>query len=366
MNKKTGRSFGFVVVIAVAAFFGFQPLFSLLKDAAAQQFAAAIFGTIFAAVITMTLLSKQSEAEEEKERGQKVFEERVGLFNEILTRFEEMIQKNSIKVESLQQMQFLAMRLVMLASDSIIEKYLELYQHIAVSAESGNNDGQGTNDDEASIEVTPELRIKLFELSLYFRQELGLAATKTRQIDQIFNKIKKSNDALEQTKAMVKSGRGAYLSDQKTWLALQAGKGYGAEAELSVKIFNDIVASLKSKGLELPFPISYLGAGLSLSAPVKGKEGKSKVFMYLYFTGKTNMLKIWKVAYEEILDRLPPETIKPDKKGYRASYLVTSWADYKQNLDAILVYQHRNYDLAQNGKMLKPLSTGEKDEIDPA
>ena len=65
-GKKNFKNAIFVFLIAFSEFLAFEPLFASLKQNAAQEFASAIFGTIFAAVITIVLLSKQTEKEEEK------------------------------------------------------------------------------------------------------------------------------------------------------------------------------------------------------------------------------------------------------------------------------------------------------------
>ena len=91
--KKINGAFVMVLVLAGAAAFGFRPLFELLKDqATALQFASAAFGTIFAATITMVLLNKQTQVEQEKDRDQRVFEERLKLFNEVLDRFSGIVE----------------------------------------------------------------------------------------------------------------------------------------------------------------------------------------------------------------------------------------------------------------------------------
>ena len=45
-----------ILLVAIASFISFQPLFKKLTDNAAQQFASGIFGSIIASILTMFLL----------------------------------------------------------------------------------------------------------------------------------------------------------------------------------------------------------------------------------------------------------------------------------------------------------------------
>lgn len=170
-KDKNFRNALFVFIIAFSSFLAFEPLFENLGQKASQEFAAAIFGTIFAAVITMVLLSKQSETELERSRNEKVFEQKIVLFNQVLdflqTIYENLDDANKIKISRVKitQLEFLLAKMVMVGNDKTIKEFKSLYQNITNS-------------------YVPETQIltlnishkhTIFRFADYCREELGLS-----------------------------------------------------------------------------------------------------------------------------------------------------------------------------------------------
>lgn len=160
----------FVFFITFSAFFAFEPLFEHLGQKAAQEFAAAIFGTIFAAVITMVLLSKQTETEEEKERNSKVFEQKIVLYNQTIDALQAIFEKsanNTLKItpKEIVQIEFLLAKMMMIGSDKTIYEFKSFYETITnnYSTETGI---VHLNSNEKQI---------VFRFADYCREELGLS-----------------------------------------------------------------------------------------------------------------------------------------------------------------------------------------------
>ncbi|MFV0536178.1 MAG: hypothetical protein ACK5M3_02270 [Dysgonomonas sp.] len=169
--SKNTRNAIFVFVIAFSAFFAFEPLFEQLGQKAAQEFAAAIFGTIFAAVITMVLLSKQTETEEEKSRSEKVFEEKLELYHLAIDSLQNIFSKadynNQAKIErsEITNLEFLLAKLIMVANEETIHKYRQICQNISsnYAPETG------------TLSITSTDKHMVFCFSDSCRQELGLS-----------------------------------------------------------------------------------------------------------------------------------------------------------------------------------------------
>lgn len=161
----------FVFIIAFSSFLAFEPLFEHLGQKASQEFAAAIFGTIFAAVITMVLLNKQTETEEERSRSEKVFEQKITLYNQAIDTlqsiFERQDDRNQIKLERSQitQLEFLLAKMMMIGSDKTINEFKAFYEIVTNSYSPQTKILYLDSSDKQTI----------FRFADYCREELGLS-----------------------------------------------------------------------------------------------------------------------------------------------------------------------------------------------
>jgi len=153
-----------IVVIAMASFFGFHPIFSLFKDTSAQAFGSAIFGTIFTIVLTMFLLNKQTEVSETSQKNQVVFKEKLALFNKITDILGKCFKDGKISKDERPELQLVLMGLTMLAKDETIVVFNDLLKDLF----------DEETEPEADITVTPEQRDKLLKFVVACRRELDL------------------------------------------------------------------------------------------------------------------------------------------------------------------------------------------------
>ena len=70
-------------VVATVVYFGFAPLFDLVKGGTAGRIIGATFGSIFAILMTMFLLNKQTEIDQDSKKSERVFDEKVVLYKNI-------------------------------------------------------------------------------------------------------------------------------------------------------------------------------------------------------------------------------------------------------------------------------------------
>ena len=189
--KKDTKNYSLIAgifIIALAAFLGFQPLFEILSNNAAQQFTAAIFGSIFSIVLMIFLLNKQTEIEEEKERGQRVFEEKVRLFNSIFDSMENVFEDGLITPEEMVKFEFMIIRLQVLASDETIQKFTEFHKKL----------NQSFDEEANALTIKSEDRTLLLRFASQCRLELGLS--KTDMNENLFNDVTKTIQEMEKTR----------------------------------------------------------------------------------------------------------------------------------------------------------------------
>ena len=78
-----------LVIIAFAIYIGFSPLFELIKGGIAGRVLGSSFGAIFVIILTMFLLNKQTEIEQESKKSERVFDEgNFPVFNSNCSTFE--------------------------------------------------------------------------------------------------------------------------------------------------------------------------------------------------------------------------------------------------------------------------------------
>ena len=65
-----------LTVIAVAVYVGFTPLYELIGGGVAGAVIGSSFGAIFVIVLTMYLLNKQTEFEQESKKSERIFEKK--------------------------------------------------------------------------------------------------------------------------------------------------------------------------------------------------------------------------------------------------------------------------------------------------
>ena len=192
--SKANQAILAILIIAIAVYIGFTPLFEKIQGGVAGAVIGASFGAIFVVILTNYLLTKQTEVEQESKRSERVFEEKVGLYKEILTATELMLEDGYIsRSQEMKNIPFLMLRLQMLGNDEAIKAYQNIYHEInnIFTAEPENDD----------VEVSEESYLKLFKLfgdfSNVCRLDLQVSDQKidTKLFEMVSEDIQKSNKA---------------------------------------------------------------------------------------------------------------------------------------------------------------------------
>jgi hypothetical protein len=93
-RKKGTQTLIALAVIAIAVYFGFTPLYELItpNGGVAGAVVGSSFGDIFVIILTMYLLNKQTEIEQESKRGEKVFEEKMKIYWNIFENIQGLVE----------------------------------------------------------------------------------------------------------------------------------------------------------------------------------------------------------------------------------------------------------------------------------
>ena len=194
-RKKGSRNLISIAVIAIAVYIGFEPLIANVPDGVAKSVISSSFGAIFVIILTMYLLNKQTEIEQESKKSERVFDEKVRLFREIMDITRDMLIDGKISKEEVNKLPFPLIRLQMLANDETIKSFSIVNQRLnKIYAE----------DDKEDVLIPEEEKNDLFkalsEFASQCRLDLGIADRDVEEelvsiaVETISNTGKKGRD----------------------------------------------------------------------------------------------------------------------------------------------------------------------------
>ena len=118
------------VIIAFAVSIGFTPLFELIGDGIASRIIGSSFGAIFVIILTMFLLNKQTEIDQESKKSERVFDEKVKIYQKILDICSDMLMDGKLTQVEINRLPFPLIRLQMLADDQVIEAFQKVFNKL--------------------------------------------------------------------------------------------------------------------------------------------------------------------------------------------------------------------------------------------
>ncbi len=194
IRKSGQRTLISLTIIGVAVYLGFTPLFELIKGGVAGAFVGSAFGAIFVIVMTMYLLNKQTEIEQESKKSEKLFEEKLKIYWEIFDATELMLEDGCIsKEQEMKKLPFVMARLVTIGSDDVIAAYQVVYDEINKVFDEKPDDIVELSDMQKQ-----NLIIEIVEFSNACRVDLGVSSKGlgTDVVKKTTNAIEKSNTLL--------------------------------------------------------------------------------------------------------------------------------------------------------------------------
>jgi hypothetical protein len=152
-----------LVIIAFAVSIGFTPLFELIEDGIAARIIGSSFGAIFVIILTMFLLNKQTEIEQESKKSERVFDEKVKIYQKILDICSDMLMDGNLTQDEINRLPFPLLRLHMLADDTVIETFQKVFNKL--------NDIYKSDPEAEEVEIQKEEKNEIYQLLSNFSSE---------------------------------------------------------------------------------------------------------------------------------------------------------------------------------------------------
>ena len=181
--------------IAIAVYIGFTPLFDLIQGGIAGRVLGSSFGAIFVIILTMFLLNKQTEIEQESKKSERVFDEKVKIYQQILDITRDMLMDGKLTKEEINRLPFPAIRLQMLGGDIAIRSFQRVFEKLNVIYSSTEDAVVDIEDDDRTV-----IYQMLAEFASVCRVDLGISdleidpAIRQTTVDTISNSGKKTID----------------------------------------------------------------------------------------------------------------------------------------------------------------------------
>jgi len=203
-------------VVGIVVFFGYGPLFELVGGGIPGRVLGATFGSIFAILMTMFLLNKQTEIEQESKKSERVFDEKVQLYKTILESAKNMLKDNQLDSKEMLALPFSLIQMQMVGGDEAIKVYTALFEKINDIYEADKNEVVEISESQAH-----EVFSLLSRFSVQCRIDLGISDT---PIDETI--FARAINVLEQSNDAVKKKGQKVLLDEKVWLKSWESKLY--------------------------------------------------------------------------------------------------------------------------------------------
>ena len=244
-TRKSGyRTLIAIAIIGVSVYFGFTPLFENIDGGVEGAVIGASFGAIFVIVLTMYLLNKQTEIEQESKKSEKVFEEKVKIYQKILTQTKSMVEGGTLSKAEIAELPFLMMELQVMGGDETIIAYEGVFSTI--------NEIFNEDEEEDVLTIDEDAKIKIYRKMLDFvrncRVDLGVS---DREINEkLFEATINTIQNAEEITQGIKKGKA------KGWMTieefLQACKKRGRSQELietTRKLHDELMQHYRSEPL---------------------------------------------------------------------------------------------------------------------
>ena len=170
-----------IAILGVSTYLGFTPLFELVGAGVAANVVGASFGAIFVIVLTMYLLNKQTEIEQENKKSEKIFEEKVTMYKKMLQATRSIVADGKLSSLETNELSFLMTELQMLGTNEAIDTFNLVLSEIIEIFQSTDQDPVLITDDDKM-----QICQKLSKFSLICRTDLGIEEVSIND-EEMFN-----------------------------------------------------------------------------------------------------------------------------------------------------------------------------------
>lgn len=131
-----------LMIISLAAFFGFGAILSDLEMDIGKQAVAAAFGALFIILSTKFLMEQEASSQKEYDQKRKIFERRISIFSDSLKLINSVLEDDVLDKDELNRLRGLALELHLSANKEALEaytKFLEKCVEIFTKSSSQND-----------------------------------------------------------------------------------------------------------------------------------------------------------------------------------------------------------------------------------
>jgi len=181
IRKAGQRTLVGIAIIGISVYLGFTPLFELVEGGVTGAVIGSSFGAIFVIILTMYLLNKQTEIEQQSKKSEKVFEEKVLLYKSVVATTRDMLRDAKVSSEETAELSFSMVELQMVGADETISAFSAVLDQTNKTFNSRKGD---------PVELEDEERIEILRLLSVFAQrcrvDLGIEESILKE--EIFEK----------------------------------------------------------------------------------------------------------------------------------------------------------------------------------
>ena len=196
-RQKGYRTLLAIFIIGLAVYLGFAPLFKFIDNGIASEVIGSSFAAIFVIILTMYLINKQTEIEQESKKSERVFDEKVKLYQKLLVDTKEILEDNYIDRDEVSILPFTLINLQMIGADEVIKSYKSVYQRIMDIFSSSDSD-------EVEIESSQKdlLILDISKFASKCRVDLGISENEVEAelFEETSKILKKSNTVIGRNK----------------------------------------------------------------------------------------------------------------------------------------------------------------------
>ena len=273
-TRKAGRrTLIGIAVVGVSVYLGFTPLFEKVNGGVTGAVIGSSFGAIFVIILTMYLLNKQTEIEQESKKSEKVFEEKVELYKSMLATTKEILRDGKLSSQETTELSFAMVQMQMVGADETISAFNSVFDKINETFQSTDGDPVDL-DDEHKMEILKSLS----RFAQKCRVDLGINEAAVNE--EIFNAT------FEEISSAVQGKKDRSKYNFKEHKNLGKGKLVLAV----IKDYVDTHPGISFEELVIAFPPDKkLHTSYAIIAKVEEIEEKNHVRYYMKDTDRINL-----------------------------------------------------------------------------
>jgi hypothetical protein len=184
----------------------------------------------------MYLLNKQTEIEQESKKSERIFEQKIKLYDRLINQTEAMLDDGQIsKEDEMKKLPFVLIRLQMLGNDEAIKAYTPIYKEINKLFEAEPSD---------EVEITEQARGKIISaLSDFSRKcRIDLGVLDVEVDDDLFKETKDIIQTAENITEGIRRGKTTFMNDIEEFLQACKEKGRPPELiESTRKLYDELM-----------------------------------------------------------------------------------------------------------------------------